>query len=49
MAVVVSDPFILDLFLIAKFGQIMTVAPDEASALQALATEQSLPMSPQEY
>ena len=49
LAVVVSDPFILDLFRIAKFDQIMTVAPDETSALQALMNERPLPLSPQEY
>lgn len=49
LAVVVSDPFILDLFRIAKFDQIMTVAVDEASALQALASEQNPVLSPQEY
>jgi anti-anti-sigma factor len=49
LAVIVADPFILDLFRIAKFDQIMTVAVDEASALQALSTERSLPLSPQEY
>ena len=49
LAVVVSDPFILDLFRIAKFDQIMTVAPDETSALQALTDERPLPLSPLEY
>ena len=49
LAVVVSDPFILDLFRIAKFDQIMTVAPDETSALQALTDERPLPLPPQEY
>jgi len=49
LAVVVSDPFILDLFRIAKFDQIMTVAPDEPSALQALASERFPVLSPEEY
>mgnify|MGYP003586348855 CR=1 FL=1 len=49
LAVVVSDQFILDLFRIAKFDQVMTVAVDEASALQALAFECPPALSPQEY
>ena len=49
LAVVVPDQFILDLFRIAKFDQIMTVAADESSALQALVSEQHPALSPQEY
>ena len=49
LAVAVSDPFILDLFRIAKFDQIVTIAMDEASALQALSAERQLPLTPQEY
>ena len=49
VAVVTPNPFIMDLFLIAKFDRIMTVVDNEAAALQAFIAAVQPTLSPQDY
>jgi anti-anti-sigma factor len=49
VAVVTPDPFIMDLFLIAKFDRIMTVVDNETAALQAFIVAEQPTLSPQDY
>ena len=48
-AVVVDKPFIVDLFRMAKFDQIMPVVATEAQAVEALQASRDVFLSPQEY
>lgn len=48
-AVVVCDPLLLDLFRIAKFDRVMTVAENEATALAAFNSSDGPALSPREY
>jgi len=48
-AVVVADPFIADLFHIAKFNQIMPITGSEAEALKSLESGQAFPLAPEQY
>ena len=48
-AVVVDKPFIMDLFRMAKFDQIMPVVATEAQAVEALQAGGDVFLSPQEY
>ena len=49
VAVVAPDPFIRDLFRIAKFDRIMVIADSEAAALQALESSTGSVLLPGEY
>lgn len=49
VAVVVPDPFILDLFRIAKFDRVMMVVDSENAALQKFESDVALVLSPQDY
>jgi anti-anti-sigma factor len=48
-AVAVDNPFIMELFKIAKFHLIMTVSPTEAEALKALGADAEHPLKPGDY
>lgn len=48
-AVAVDNPFIMELFKIAKFHLIMTVSPTEADALKALGDAADHPLKPGDY
>ena len=49
VAIITPDPFLKDLFLIAKFDQIMTIVNNEAEALQAFSYAVQPILSPQDY